>query len=275
VKPEEFMEEYIVSDRFRDLCDLKIETDITQDILLNLSEGGNMKIFCKTDYVLDLMTLLGSFKRNKYIVISMNSDKPIDENRFSFKPKNVVKWFAQNVDYEHPDLIPIPIGVERPSGGGISSDMTVLRDCLIEKPDVTFNGVYMNFNIKNNTAERESLHERLKSKRWVILDEKVPFKTYLHNASLSKYVLSPPGNGIDCHRTWEALYLGAVPIVKESILIKSFRQGVPMVTLKNLDLLDDKMFDVLSKAYGSGSHFIDSPMLKMSYWKKRIEEVEL
>lgn len=29
----------------------------------------------------------------------------------------------------------------------------------------------------------------------------------------SKYVLSPPGNGPDCHRTWEALYLGATPIV--------------------------------------------------------------
>jgi hypothetical protein len=29
----------------------------------------------------------------------------------------------------------------------------------------------------------------------------------------SQYVLSPPGNGPDCHRTWEALYLGATPIV--------------------------------------------------------------
>jgi hypothetical protein len=31
----------------------------------------------------------------------------------------------------------------------------------------------------------------------------------------SKFVISPPGNGPDCHRTWEALYLGAVPIVLE------------------------------------------------------------
>ena len=29
----------------------------------------------------------------------------------------------------------------------------------------------------------------------------------------SKYVLSPPGNGPDCHRTWESIYLGAIPIV--------------------------------------------------------------
>jgi hypothetical protein len=31
----------------------------------------------------------------------------------------------------------------------------------------------------------------------------------------SKFVLSPAGNGFDCHRTWEAMYLGAIPIVKK------------------------------------------------------------
>jgi hypothetical protein len=30
----------------------------------------------------------------------------------------------------------------------------------------------------------------------------------------TKFVLSPPGNGPDCHRTWEAIYSGAIPIVK-------------------------------------------------------------
>jgi hypothetical protein len=27
------------------------------------------------------------------------------------------------------------------------------------------------------------------------------------------FVPSPAGNGLDCHRTWEALYLGCVPVV--------------------------------------------------------------
>jgi hypothetical protein len=30
------------------------------------------------------------------------------------------------------------------------------------------------------------------------------------------FVLSPQGNGIDCHRTWEALCLGCIPILKSS-----------------------------------------------------------
>ena len=32
----------------------------------------------------------------------------------------------------------------------------------------------------------------------------------------SLFVPSPAGNGLDCHRTWEALYLGAVPVILKS-----------------------------------------------------------
>ncbi len=37
-------------------------------------------------------------------------------------------------------------------------------------------------------------------------------KVYARNCQYS-FWLSPRGNGIDCHRTWEALYLDVIPIV--------------------------------------------------------------
>ena len=39
-----------------------------------------------------------------------------------------------------------------------------------------------------------------------------------------KYVLCPPGNGIQTHRLWEAMYFGSIPVVKDSILYKSFKK---------------------------------------------------
>lgn len=39
----------------------------------------------------------------------------------------------------------------------------------------------------------------------------------------SKFVVSPPGNGMDCHRTWEALALGAIPVVQNSSLWSLYR----------------------------------------------------
>ena len=45
------------------------------------------------------------------------------------KPKNIKNWFAQNVNYKHPNLIPLPIGLENhegPSKGG-SIDLNTLQ----------------------------------------------------------------------------------------------------------------------------------------------------
>ena len=40
---------------------------------------------------------------------------------------------------------------------------------------------------------------------------------YHHNARF-RFHMSPEGNGLDCHRTWEAVYLGVVPVVKSGPL---------------------------------------------------------
>jgi hypothetical protein len=43
---------------------------------------------------------------------------------------------------------------------------------------------------------------------------------------------SPPGNGIDCHRTWESLLMGNIVIVMETGL-EPLYEGLPVVVVKN------------------------------------------
>jgi hypothetical protein len=50
------------------------------------------------------------------------------------------------------------------------------------------------------------------------------------------FVLSPFGNGMDCHRTWEALLCGCIPIVRSSVFNELF-DGLPV-------LIVDKWEDV-------------------------------
>ena len=38
------------------------------------------------------------------------------------------------------------------------------------------------------------------------------------------FVISPEGAGIDCHRTWEAILLGCVPVVKRNKLASLFNK---------------------------------------------------
>jgi hypothetical protein len=44
-------------------------------------------------------------------------------------------------------------------------------------------------------------------------ENKPPFDDYLRSIADHFHILSPPGNGIDCHRTWEALYVNRVPVL--------------------------------------------------------------
>ncbi len=86
--------------------------------------------------------------------------------------------------------------------------------------------------------------------------------------------ISPPGNGIDCHRTWEALALGCIPIVKDSFLNPLF-EGLPVVIVKswneiteeNLRQWRDQYHDALTNpAYRE--------KLLLSYWMNKIRLVQ-
>jgi len=75
----------------------------------------NAIIYVKTDFIQDVFKQL-RFSNNKYILITHMSDYAITEQLFKSRPLCIKKWFAQNAVYDHPDLIPIPIGIPNHKG---------------------------------------------------------------------------------------------------------------------------------------------------------------
>ena len=64
-------------------------------------------------------------------------------------------------------------------------------------------------------------------------------------------MLSPEGTGIDCHRIYESIYLGAIPILKTSEL-DYFYCNLPVVIVKNWneithEFLETNYFDFKTK----------------------------
>jgi hypothetical protein len=55
---------------------------------------------------------------------------------------------------------------------------------------------------------------------------------YLFTMQQYKFVLSPVGNGVDTHRTWEALMAGSIPIVESSVR-DSMYDGLPVLIVKS------------------------------------------
>ncbi|WIA13152.1 hypothetical protein OEZ85_006744 [Tetradesmus obliquus] len=55
---------------------------------------------------------------------------------------------------------------------------------------------------------------------------------YLFTMQQYKFVLSPVGNGVDAHRTWEALLAGSIPVVESSVR-DSMYEGLPVLIVKS------------------------------------------
>jgi len=111
---------------------------------------------------------------------------------------------------------PIPIGLEnkRILRNGVPRDYLRVRSKPILERDISF---LFAFSVHTNSNERsQALSFASKLKDSYVVRGPITPREYRKLIKNSKYVVSPPGNGPDCHRTWEALYLGATPIVKTS-----------------------------------------------------------
>jgi hypothetical protein len=90
---------------------------------------------------------------------------------------------------------------------------------------------------------------------------------YFKKMSTYSFVASPEGNGADCHRTWEALYLQCIPIAKENYFINHFKElGMPILTIKNWDDVEKFDKEYLDTQYAQLASGFNHPALFMDYW---------
>jgi hypothetical protein len=87
------------------------------------------------------------------------------------------------------------------------------------------------------------------------------------------FIASPPGNGEDCHRTWEALYLRIIPVVKRSVMTEYFKSvGLPMLLVDDWREMTSWSEDYLSETYDKLMPGFESEALWLSYWKTQFDK---
>jgi len=162
--------------------------------------------------------------------------------------ENVVCWFAQNCDGTDTSgkVFPIPIGLDFHTIANrrkwkhwqatprqqeaelerLRAAMPANRDRLVRAhADFHFNIGTSGPTHESREAVRAALlanpnveFQRRKLSRSALWREKTRFA----------FVISPHGHGLDCHRTWESLALGSIPIVRRSPLDPLY-EGLPVV----------------------------------------------
>ena len=88
---------------------------------------------------------------------------------------------------------------------------------------------------------------------------------YLLKLQQYRFVLSPPGNGPDCHRTWEALLMGCIPVVLSGPL-NAVYEGLPVLILDSWDDLTPSRLTSTYKKFRYGHHTFAFERLFSPYW---------
>jgi hypothetical protein len=145
------------------------------------------------------------------------------------------KVFAVNLVEETENLWAIPLGLENLSRNrnGRLRDFDVARR-QVEKT-VKTNDVFAAFEPENNPEVRDPLVELLRNSRFGWNRRRLSPGEFRRTVRESYFVISPPGRGLDCHRTWEAIYLGAVPVVMKTSLASSLISELPILAVDGYD----------------------------------------
>ena len=85
------------------------------------------------------------------------------------------------------------------------------------------------------------------------------------------FVISPHGGGRDCHRLWEALVLGCIPIVRTSPLDQMYKD-LPVLILNTWGDLNQELLEKTIISFKDKTFNYDKLTLK--YWKNLIKSTK-
>ena len=168
----------------------------------------------------------------------------------------------------------LPIGLENRdlNRNGITEDFYNFGDLLEKSRSERRIPICVNFRLRTNFEQRMNALREVSSlpnaKFFWLKSPRSIHAVY----KKSMFVISPPGNGHDCHRTWEALYCGAVPIVLANEIDLELIKNLPILIVNNYSELKSYNLVDLRSIYRDLWDKSDLSKLDPTYWKNLIFE---
>ena len=261
--------EIVTTDQFSEISrniDYKILSENENFIFYQnnkLELFDNAVIFSNTMMIENLFFYLKNIKNIKNInLITHQTDLSINKKQFNNRPKCIDFWYTPNLNYKHQNLRPIPLGLANDY-----SKKNLTLDHITNKLNIKDNKdklrkIYVNFVPNTNEKKRNNLIEILKNRKDVTFDlPNLSLDEYRDKIFNHKYVLCPPGNGIDTHRLWETLYLGSTPVVEKIAGYEKYLE-LPIIFYENFNEINIKL---LEEKYSSIKN-MSNDFLNIDYW---------
>lgn len=266
-------EEFICGNKFIKICD----------------EFKNLGVhFSKIDFWREEIQIASN--NNKKVFVTHQGDNPVTQEMVNSAPKNINVWFAANCRASSTKtckVVPIPLGLnnvdfivsESSRQGKYSSDFSNIAE-FHKNIEIARNSplimqknlVYSNFNVQTNFPIRNSCKKFFENKTFVTTaSSKMSHLDYLVETLHYPFVLSPPGNGDDCVRIWETIYLGRIPIVLNIDSMQAFKDLPIMFVDSWSEVTEQKLKTFQNKMLlDFKQNKIELKKAKISFWKEQI-----
>lgn len=201
--------------------------------------------------------VINKLKCSHIVLVIIETDDVILKREW-LKNDKLCHIFTWNKPFHHEKLSCIPIGLN------YNRQYNEIKNWLTEnniKEIQATKTKILCFNCNLFTSpERQKLNDMVKSK-WSTFCDVLSFYKYLKQYYIPshiegkiridvtnpkcyddwrdyKFILSPQGAGLDCHRTWEAILCGVIPIVKSSTIDEVFEK-LPVLIVEDWDEITD------------------------------------
>lgn len=244
------IKDYITADKFKDICNFDFGDPIPH------TSKRRYVMYADGHRYLDALSFIHNQSPFEFILVTDNSAPEINSTEV---PHNLIHWFAMNPNFKHPKISPIPLGLERPKW-----HPTKMKMMFDAKETQRQDKAFCQFNPATKPEVREELlievsQGKIESDIFYCVNGQ-NFNHYLNNLKGYKYCFSPRGSAIDTHRTWEALYMGCVPITKKEAIHDFEDFDLPILFLN----------DWTDFNYQEVNGNFNSKLLTMTYWKNKI-----
>ncbi|HLB41189.1 MAG TPA: hypothetical protein VJJ83_05340 [Candidatus Babeliales bacterium] len=279
---------YLSGDSFRALADHRLDRDYHKEYNFSPAKFEQVTKFDPKqvkagDIVFVDLDVLGKFFqdllpqiKHSFILITHNHDHsaPGKYHAYLDDPK-LIAWFSQNPDItDHPKFYPIPIGLSNKhwnhSKLHAEKIATAQQQLRTIKPVKQYL-LYANINVHTCPRVRQPVYDFFIKQPFCSWYANRNYADFLNDLAAAKFVLSPHGNGLDCHRTWEALYMGSYPVVKTSALDPLYIDLpvliVPDWSAVTVELLEQKYQEFSNREFKLDKLYFD-------YWQQLIKQIQ-
>ena len=229
--------------------------------------------------------------QHKIILVSGDSDESIPDMVFDtdddfknfIESDKIIHWFSQNAT-----ITQIPIGLDYHTLANSSKHSWGSRQLPSEQEEILMNlkknsvsfenreiKCYSNFHFNMSSSkfgyDRSDAINKIDKELMFYEPSQISRTESWKNQIKYAFVVSPHGNGLDCHRTWEALVLGCIPIVKTSPLDSLF-DNLPVLIVNDWSDITRELLEKTVFKFSNGQFNYDK--LHLKYWMNIIRTMK-